>query len=643
MPRPWLACVLLQLLLGVSGAIIACAQDRSSEIRESLAGLSSEDVGTRERAAKKLKDLGRLALPDLRSASDSRDPEVAMRAKAIARWIDIDLRLTPHFKKAIPKATDRLSAGEDHEWTLLFLEAARDPQARAQGIQASDLAPLAQQALSGATSDEERIALCKIVATVCVPGGEQTLLSYLKDANADLRARALTALSVLGSRDAIPEACRLLADSHGFVRVASLEALARLKAVEAIPQVGARLSDREALVRAKSVDALAALHATDWLPDIIRCLDDSNLLLAMSTRGAAALAALGGKELLPRIVAFLKSEDPKLRAGAVEALQVLKASEARPEFIQLAKDPDAAVRAAVASALGDIGSAQDIACLALLLKDPVARVRREAVSSMSQLGSANDADKIVDLLKDGDADVRCLAAMALERFGAKAAAPRMIDGLEDDVPKVRSATADALASLNVVEAADRIRKLLNDPVDVVRMASARALGKLHDKTSAPGLKKALNDEDRGVRVTSAESLCLLGEADGARALIKETEKVPPSLFVLNALRQPKVWSDLGEREASRAYRGARIALFEQFRGEAGFQFVVDDAVLKSCKDGEPVVIESTRNGRRLSQREILELLLTEGVECIVEQESVRLIPRAAAVRFWTSWLAEKAR
>src|SRR5687768_18567467 len=91
------------LLVGILGGLPpqfagaaspAAGQDQRAgasdgEIKALVDQLGAEDYAKREAAAKRLKALGKGALPALREAAKHDDPEVASRAQALVKRIDV--------------------------------------------------------------------------------------------------------------------------------------------------------------------------------------------------------------------------------------------------------------------------------------------------------------------------------------------------------------------------------------------------------------------------------------------------------------------------------------------------------------------------------------------------------------------------
>ncbi len=91
-------------------------------IAELITQLGAPKIATREAAQEELRRIGLPALDVVKGATRDADPEIAMRACVLAKWIGISSELSDSLKKAIPDATDRLFMGKG-EWANVLMEA----------------------------------------------------------------------------------------------------------------------------------------------------------------------------------------------------------------------------------------------------------------------------------------------------------------------------------------------------------------------------------------------------------------------------------------------------------------------------------------------------------------------------------------
>ena len=194
--------------------------------------------------------------------------------------------------------------------------------------------------------------------TVAIP----SLIAALSDENADVRANAAMALSIIPTEGnlAVPALIERLDDERGV----------RMWAAFALGHHG-----RE------------ARHA---LPLLIKMLEDPDEQIRIVVAEAVCAIADDPAPAFPVLRSFLAHQSWGMRWRAANAL--LEAGpEAAPlvkDLVVILKDPSQFVRVAAATALGGIGPEAEPARaeLSLLLNDPVADVRDAAEQALDKIG-----------------------------------------------------------------------------------------------------------------------------------------------------------------------------------------------------------------------------------------------------------------
>ncbi len=188
------------------------------------------------------------------------------------------------------------------------------------------------------------------------------------------------------------------------------------------------LGDRELGVYLNSVSSLGNARAEfeTIVPALCRRLRDSyaypNLVQALGKLGA------GDGRAVPLLNEFLSDPNPRIRAGAAEALGMVgpPAKSTLPKLAEMtgeAREPDKQVRYCAAGALWKIaGQADAIIPFRLeALRDKDAGVRRNAIHCLGEYGAQarSAAPTLKPFLQDEDAGVRSAAADALKKIEAK--------------------------------------------------------------------------------------------------------------------------------------------------------------------------------------------------------------------------------
>ncbi len=343
---------------GIFAAVLLLAntpfQDSTgSNIKQLIDRLGAEDIRRRHEASNGLKTLGQKAVPELEKATQSADKEVAARAREILHWIGIEGMLAPSLKAVFPGAVDRLSQGEDHEWTRILLHALmikygirgakgeyekndllglsmiisenivlKRDRTDQLTITDDDLCFLVVPAIRAAKDEREKAVICIFAAKARHVKAAPDLRSLLRDKSGLVRMEAAQSLGNLGVEDAVEEIMELLSDSDRRVRYGALVSLSKLRAKKAIPQLPTLLEDEEYPVRYAALELAITLKAKEILPSLLRRFKDPQVgYLLESTE---TWNRMGGGELTPELDVLLKHTDPSVRAGAQRAIDLIR-------------------------------------------------------------------------------------------------------------------------------------------------------------------------------------------------------------------------------------------------------------------------------------------------------------------------------
>ena len=250
---------LITLILATASCFV---QDPPSDsVRGLIERLRSDKVEERDAAARRLKDLGKAAVPELERAAKSDDAESSARARNLLRTIDLRGRLAPRLLEALPGIEDRLAGDDAHEWTRAFLEAMGeddDGKRRYPKLRGEDVRALVGPALRGAETQDEKHGICSIVHSRSLKSSAGELVALLGDEDPDLRSTAVTTLYLLANRSIVPALVRMLGDPKPEARKAALLALKGCGA-ETAPQIRRLLADADPGVVNTAISVLGEL------------------------------------------------------------------------------------------------------------------------------------------------------------------------------------------------------------------------------------------------------------------------------------------------------------------------------------------------------------------------------------------------
>jgi len=324
------------------------------------------------------------------------------------------------------------------------------------------------------------------------------LRDSLKDANADLRAFAASALGKLGpdARTAAPDLLPLLRDQVPAVRQQAALALGKVGADSketVFKSLRESLHDGSRDVRlaaAEAISAIDGLSAADvpLLVQILKHQDPEARVFA--ARGLARLGR-GARAALPDLMAAYAGAEQPLRRAVIETAARLgaEAKPALPTFIEALQDADAGVRKQAVEALATFGPEAKEAAkqLGRILSDPEPDIRQSAVVALGKIGpGAKDAVPALAGLLSEAIDTPLAQALRMEvlstlgAFGpqASAAVPSLIRSMHDNRWKeIHNKTAFTLAKIGRGAIHDLV-KALSDDNRYVRLGVAIALGEI---------------------------------------------------------------------------------------------------------------------------------------------------------------------
>ncbi|MBI3858309.1 MAG: HEAT repeat domain-containing protein [Planctomycetes bacterium] len=556
----------------VALCLVAPAQDDAA--RPLIERLKSDRIDERDEAARKLKGLGKAAIPALEKAAEDKDREVSARAKAILRLILVTESLSPNLRAILPGIEERLAAGNGHEWTATFLEVGEfdavfnGKPRRYPKLVKEDLDSLVAPALESALMPGETNQACWTVKAWKLRSAIQPLMKLLDAEAAAVRRMAAWTLADLEAKEAIPKVVGLIADGETWQNVYTSRVIRRLGVQEASPHVLRLLDDKSARVQSHALRVLGDMGATDAVPRILARLEGG----PAESRSVAitVMGQLGAADTVAKLTECLQDRLPTLRSHAVLALIDLDARTALPDIEKLLEDKDSGVRRNASLALAHLASPEDLPRMRKLLKNEDAAVRVAAVQALGEMALRQSLPEVEKLLGDPDPDVRCAALQAFPRMDARQSLPS-------------------------------IRKLLRDPTDYVSE-------------------------------TAAATLCRMGSPEAPASLLNE-----PGMKSLNALRQAKVWEGLLKTPLKAPAAGMPKEILTALARQAGLELDLPERLSRE-EDWWTLDYRRIHGSPdRKSLLAALEEALPLGYVFILEPDRIRLVPRDPALQFWNDW------
>lgn len=378
----------------------------ADEIADRIRDLGSEDYAVREEALKKLVGFGQAAVPALREAMQSEDPEVQSKAAAALHLIAWEGALPKSFREKYPETPGAIvSADEPNRvaWAQRISRECGKDAVRPSLLLLQDASPLVRAAAL--------MALCNGAETLS-EHRDAELLAGLEPAllGDDLKVRVL-AVKAAGAwarktgvddefaresrRRLVPLLIEALGAEGEDIRSSAAQALGRIGDPAAVPALTAVSEDAKAQVRIMVVGALAEIGDPRGVEAVARRLADGN---------------------------------PDAVRAALDACRRLRAAKAAPEVRDILRREDAAatVKQAALEVLAEIAPPATEEARALR-GAPETDLRSAA---WRVLLAADLADAAV-AVRDEDAEVRLVAALALARGKKEEAVPLLMELLDD--------------------------------------------------------------------------------------------------------------------------------------------------------------------------------------------------------------------
>lgn len=167
-----------------------------------------------------------------------------------------------------------------------------------------------------------------------------------------------------------------------------------------------------------SADQMIFKESAHKMTELLNGLDDKFLLSIL----LSAFKEKGTIDHLPCIAPYLKDEDKRVRANAVEAISAISSSErARDLLIPYLRDKDNRVKANTALALWKYEDLREFICGIFddMCLDQSKWMRASAYYAFGEIGMEEFLNKLIEALEDKDSDACKTAVIALVSYCEK--------------------------------------------------------------------------------------------------------------------------------------------------------------------------------------------------------------------------------
>ena len=231
---------------------------------------------------------------------------------------------------------------------------------------------------------------------------------------------------------------------------------------------------------------------------------------------------------IDQVLASSNSDDPFLRANAIEAAHGLH--DRCRQLVHLGlEDPHDAVRFVAVATAGKFRLKSVVPMLSRLPNEPSPSVRAAALFALQRCDQPVDLSPLADMIRQPDASLRGNVAMLLGQLADPSAVPMLKDiaklgsdpqitALEHSIVQIQ--IAEALVKLGDESGRDVIRAAAFSQHQEVRILAVQMLGRLNDKKYGPALVAMLSKDPVELRLAAAEALARLGDDRGLEQVVE---------------------------------------------------------------------------------------------------------------------------
>ena len=294
-----------------------------------------------------------------------------------------------------------------------------------------------------------RLNVAYVLSHIDSPAALAARLRAARDADATVRALAISSLPVYTSREAHQLAWAALSDGSAEVQEAAMRAFV------AKPRDG----------RSHGIEKYYAAQK------IAPLLTNKEL----RPMAAWALGHLGSNVAAGALLDAMDDARREVRYEILESLRKIGDKQTTVGITRHLKDPELVVRVAASGALGELRDLRATAALVAALADPEPAVRRSAADALGRISDWRSTGPLVKLLDDPDESVRRSSAKALGEIGDGQAVPALIKALPGHADSAE-AVAAALGQLRDPRAIAALGAYLEKNLD--SNIAAQALAKI---------------------------------------------------------------------------------------------------------------------------------------------------------------------
>jgi len=333
------------------------------------------------------------------------DSKVIMTLSKVAKsdkdlQIQILKKILSHFKPSEPEA--KLHAIVDavgrisNPKTLDFIKGCLRhslPRVRANAVEALQMYEVTPEdrvrLLSPLLRDDNNRVLGNVVVALwgstAHPYVQTQVENMASSADKWVRASLAYSMGVINAPGVVPYLLRFLGDSVEEVRRNSVKAIRRLSNREAVLELAKHLNSPDLNVRIYCTETVGRHVLVDHGPRVAQFVEQRDQDRKLLSAAVLALGRLRKLEYLPMITPFLKHEEDRVRANAVEALDALGDPKVTPLIQGSVLDVNPRTRANAAKALWKYGDLWVADSVKTMLESADTRLQASGAFALSEM------------------------------------------------------------------------------------------------------------------------------------------------------------------------------------------------------------------------------------------------------------------
>ncbi len=382
----------------------------------------------------------------------------------------------------------------------------------------SGIIPIAAN-LKNEKSAEVKCAMIEALGKIGHPDVVGTIISYAAEPDPAIRSSVAFALAYLPRHGRTQDLVQLSRDSIADVRWKAVYAMSRTADSTAFGRLHWCLKDSVSLVRLYAARAIGALNDSSGLSHLTdRLRQESDDFVKVNL--IRSIARVGDRQALKSLLNILSEEHPGfVKADALTAIGELGFDKAFAKLKPFVLEEDHLVRGCAIEAAARISPEFFMENLPSFRERADWYVKSHILDGLSVVGTKEAFDIATEFFSDEDPRVRRAALTAIIRFKDSSIHSYLERGLDDPDFAVNMTAVDAIASRKDSDLIERVAAFYAGQVtggeSDARLAVVQAFSSWMDSTSPnPTMlgvfNRALNDVDYHVRNAAVHALAEMG-------------------------------------------------------------------------------------------------------------------------------------